>query len=280
MLILEFVAIFLIMLIFGYFLPAGFFYLLYHVRHNRNLEARRIQHRLPVKGQIWREIRLSMVTVLIFAMLGTVLFELYRAGYTSIYWRVRDYPLWYLPASLIVCLFLHDTYFYWTHRFMHLRWVFKYAHVGHHRSVTPTPWAIFAFQPLEAVIQFVGIMLLVIFLPLHPVVLLAFFSLDSLVNTAGHTGFELVPKRISRSRLFAGFNTVRHHDTHHTNMKVNFGSFFNVWDRWMGTNLPDEAANESELKQTQSEIAAAQEKSRAANLHRGKPAFRRGQHPA
>jgi sterol desaturase/sphingolipid hydroxylase (fatty acid hydroxylase superfamily) len=31
------------------------------------------------------------------------------------------------------------------------------------------------------------------------------------------------------------FNTVTHHDAHHTNTQVNFGVFFNVWDRWMGT---------------------------------------------
>jgi sterol desaturase/sphingolipid hydroxylase (fatty acid hydroxylase superfamily) len=118
---------------------------------------------------------------------------------------------------------------------MHWRRVFKYTHVGHHKSVTPTPWAIFAFQPLEAVIQFCGIILLVILIPLHPLVLLAFLAHDTMVNTAGHTGYEVVPGAVSRKAWFKGLNTVTHHDAHHTNMRVNFGSFFNVWDRWMGT---------------------------------------------
>ena len=32
----------------------------------------------------------------------------------------RDYPLWWLPASVLVYLFLHDSWFYWTHRLMHV----------------------------------------------------------------------------------------------------------------------------------------------------------------
>src|SRR5690606_27138845 len=136
---------------------------------------------------------------------------------------------------LLACMLLHDTYFYWTHRFMHWKPVFKYFHLGHHRSVSPTPWAIYAFQPLEAVTQFLGIMLIVIVLPLHPLMLLAFLWWDTIVNTAGHTGYEMVPTWIARHPLFRWFNTVNHHDAHHTNFRVNFGSFFNVWDRLMGT---------------------------------------------
>jgi sterol desaturase/sphingolipid hydroxylase (fatty acid hydroxylase superfamily) len=120
---------------------------------------------------------------------------------------------------------------------MHWRPLFKYAHAGHHKSIAPTPWAIYAFQPLEAAIQAVGIMLIVIFIPLHPLMLLAFLWYDTLVNTAGHTGYEVVPPTVSRSWFCRGFNTVAHHDAHHTNMRKNFGSFFNIWDRLMGTFL-------------------------------------------
>ncbi|HEY2826185.1 MAG TPA: sterol desaturase family protein, partial [Pirellulales bacterium] len=58
---------------------------------------------------------------------------------------------------------------------------------------------------------------------------------DTLVNTAGHTGYEIVPKPVSQNWFFKFFNTVTHHDAHHTNVHVNYGSFFNLWDRWMGT---------------------------------------------
>ena len=110
---------------------------------------------------------------------------------------------------------------------MHWRPVFKYTHLGHHRSVSPTPWAIYAFQPAEAVIQFLVVMGMVIFLPLHPLALFLFFAADTIVNTAGHTGYELMPRSISQNVCFRGLNTVTHHDTHHTNFGKNFGAFFN-----------------------------------------------------
>ncbi|MEM8677800.1 MAG: sterol desaturase family protein [Planctomycetota bacterium] len=240
----EFISFYLLILVFGYLLPAGQFYYVYHVRDREKYAERRIQARLPAPESIRREVRLSLVTILIFALLSTVVFQFYKDGDTALYWNVFDYPLWYLPVSFVLCLVIHDTYFYWTHRLMHWRPIFKYCHQGHHRSLTPTPWAIFAFQPLEAVIQFAGVALIIFYLPLHPFVLFAYLSIDSFINTAGHTGFEMVPPSVARHWLFRGWNTVTHHDLHHTNVRVNYGAFFNVWDRLMGTFLDDSAAKE------------------------------------
>lgn len=237
----EFAAIFLFILIPGYLIPCGQAYYTYFMRQEAANDERRIQQRRPTRKGIHREIRLSLLTITIFSVMGTALFEMYKAGWTSIYRDLDAYPLVYLPISFFICLVVHDTFFYWTHRFMHWRPVFKYFHAGHHKSVSPSPWATYAFQPLEAITQFCGIMLIVVLVPLHPIVLLAFLSWDTIVNVAGHTGYELVPNWISRQRWFKGFNTVTHHDNHHTNMRVNYGAFFNVWDRWMGTYLDDQA---------------------------------------
>jgi sterol desaturase/sphingolipid hydroxylase (fatty acid hydroxylase superfamily) len=235
MLLLEFAGLFAFILVLGYLLPAGQFYIRYYVFHTPQHDKLRIQQRQPAPGQIHREVLLSLATVAIWGVMATVLLELYKAGHTHIYLHFKDYPLWYLLVSFVLCVIAHDTYFYWTHRFMHWRPVFKYFHLAHHRSIAPTPWAIYAFDPLEAVTQFIGIMLLVTFLPLHPLILLAFLSYDTLVNTAGHTGYEMVPKPVSQHWFFKYFNTVTHHDSHHTNTRVNYGSFLNLWDRWMGT---------------------------------------------
>jgi Delta7-sterol 5-desaturase len=235
MLFVEFAGFFAFVLVLGYLLPAGLFYLWFYVFRTDTKERWRIQSRRPTAEQIRREVGLSLLTVVIWAVMATGIFQLYKAGHTGIYWHFRDWPLWYLPISFAICLVLHDTYFYWTHRLMHWPRIFKYVHLGHHRSISPTPWAIYAFQPLEAVIQFTSVALIVIVVPLQPLVLLAFLSYDTLVNTAGHTGYEIVPQAASRHWLLKWFNTVTHHDDHHTNTRVNFGVFFNLWDRWMGT---------------------------------------------
>lgn len=232
--LLEFVGFFLFILIPGYFLPAGQFYYLYQVRKVAKWEALRIQQKRPTSSQIRREIWMSIRSVLIFAIGSTVLLEMYKAGLTNIYRPISKYPFYVVPSFLLL-VFLHDTWFYWTHRFMHWPPVFKYFHLDHHRSVTPTPWAIFAFSIWEAILQFLGLSVLIVFLPMCPIVLMLFLWYDTIVNVAGHSGIELVPSWVGKSPLFKWFNTVRHHDSHHTNVRVNYGSFLNVWDRWMGT---------------------------------------------
>lgn len=243
-LLIEFVSIFTFITVLGYLAPAGSYFWLYHVRAQQNhLEP--IQSRRPTAKDIRREIQLSLSTCLVFSVMVTFLYQLYKGGHTSIYWRLRDYPYGFLFLSVFIALVLHDTWFYWTHRFMHWRPVFKYFHLAHHRSVSPTPWAIYAFQPAEAVLQFLIIGLIVVFVPMHPLGLLLFLFIDAHVNTAGHTGYEIIPRFLSNSPWFQGLNTVTHHDLHHTHPNKNYGSFFNVWDRWMGTYLPDDAAEAS-----------------------------------
>ena len=234
-LLAEFAAIFFFILIFGYLVPCWHSYYVYFVCTDQEKEKRQIQKRRPKRHDIQREVRMSIQSILIFSVMCTGLFEMYKAGLTSIYWNTFAYPLYYIPISFFLCLVIHDTMFYWSHRFMHWRPVFKCFHAGHHKSVSPTPWAIFAFQPLEAILQFSCLMLIVIFVPLKPIVLLAYLSYDSIINIAGHTGHEMIPSWLARHWMFKGFNTVTHHDNHHTHMHSNYGAFFNVWDRWMGT---------------------------------------------
>jgi lathosterol oxidase len=254
-LLVEFAVFFLITLVLGYLVPAGSYYWFFHLRA-KSRQLTPLQKRRPTAKDIRREIRLSMMTVVIFSVMSTGLYQLYKAGYTSIYLNLRDYPYGSLFFFVFLALVMHDAYFYWTHRLMHWRPIFKYVHLGHHRSVSPTPWAIYAFQPGEAIIQFIGISLIVLFIPMHPLGLLLFFWIDAQVNTAGHTGYELVPRFIAKSRWFQGLSTVTHHDLHHTHLDKNFGAFFTFWDRWMGTYLPDEAIAEDQEAYTAAALAA------------------------
>lgn len=249
--LLEFLGFFCFILIAGYLLPAGLAYWFYHVREFKHKDRLRLQDRLPTRAQIRREVKLSLVSIVIFAAGSTAFFQLYQAGWTNIYFQFGKYFWGYMPVSVFLSVVLLDTYFYWTHRFMHLRPVFKYIHLGHHRSVNPTPWSIFAFQPAEAVVQFLGLGIILAIVPLHPLAIALFLFLDTQMNTGGHTGFEIVPRFIARHPWFQGFNTVAHHDAHHTHLHKNFGAFFNVWDRWMGTFLDSQAPTVDEQHQAE-----------------------------
>jgi lathosterol oxidase len=128
--LLEFVGLFAFILLFGYLLPAGQFYFRYQVRKDPAMEPFRIQERRPSPGQVRREVKSSLVTIFIFAVMSTILLELYKAGKTSIYTIFHDYPWYWIPLSFVLSLVIHDTYFYWLHRFMHWPPVFKYLHLS------------------------------------------------------------------------------------------------------------------------------------------------------
>ena len=102
--------------------------------------------------QIRREIGWSLASAAIYGLpAGIVAWGWQAHGWTRIYTDVGAFPLWWLPVSLLVYLFAHDTWFYWTHRAMHEPRLFRIAHAVHHASRPPTAWAAMAFHPVEAV---------------------------------------------------------------------------------------------------------------------------------
>lgn len=222
-----------------YFVFAGIAYLIFYVWKKHRWSNYKIQSTEPGDISVDNELTYSMITLLIFA--GVIYLVLFTAvsEYTRIYMNIYDRSGFYYIISLLSVILLHDTYFYWTHRLMHWRKIFRYVHRVHHRSHNPTPLAAFSFHPLEAIVE-IGILPLIVFLfPVHRSVI-ALFSLYMLsMNVIGHLGFEFFPKRFVRHKLFRWFNSSTHHNMHHHYGKGNYGLYFNLWDRLLGTNHPD-----------------------------------------
>ena len=136
-----------------YFLAAGLIWLIVTV-FRRTLAARRILGGTPRAGQMRREFIYSLSTVTIFAATGTLVFLGSMVGWFKTYDDVALYGWGWWWASVALVIVAHDAYFYWTHRWLHHpRW-FASVHGRHHHSLHPTPWAAYAFHPLEAVVQF------------------------------------------------------------------------------------------------------------------------------
>jgi sterol desaturase/sphingolipid hydroxylase (fatty acid hydroxylase superfamily) len=155
------------------------------------------------------------------------------------YFDVSKHGWLYLAGSSILIIFFYDTYYYWLHRFMHLKWVFPWVHKTHHLSHTPSPWATLAFNPPETVLEFAIYPLMLFLVPLHPIALGCFVLYNIILNTAGHIGFEIVPHSHFRHPLLKFSLTVTHHDMHHSKINCNYGIYFSIWDRIMGTNHKD-----------------------------------------
>lgn len=126
-----------------------------------------------------------------------------------------------------------DAYMYFKHRLLHTRalWAF---HAGHHAFHDPSPFASFAVQPVEALLTFWPVVLLV--LPAARVwaqaysVWVAGFVLLNLYLHAGHesAAVEAVLRPL-------GLNSSAFHNAHHAKSARNFGELMYVWDWALGT---------------------------------------------
>lgn len=162
--------------------------------------------------------------------------------------------VWFF-GSFLWMLVLHDTYFYWVHRFMHWKPVYRHVHLIHHRSTNPSPWTAYAFHPLEAVLEASIILVIAFTLPVHILAVILFFIFQIAYNVYGHLGFELYPKGFHRTWLGKWVNTSVSHNQHHSRFSGNYGLYLLVWDRLMGTLRDDydEAFDKATARETPAE---------------------------
>lgn len=229
------------------------FWFFYKLRH-KQWRVFKIQPKSPNRRIVASEIQHSALTALIFALVGLGIYGMKLAGWTNIYTDVQEYGLLYLLLSFVGVVWIHDTYFYWIHRAMHIKALYPYLHRVHHQSHNPTPWAALSFHPLEAFLEIAILPVLVIFLPLHPLVLFAYTTWSLAWNIIGHLGYEIFPAYFVRHPFFQWFNTSTHHNMHHKHFHYNYGLYFNYWDRLMGTNHPEYLHRFDEVVQGKSKV--------------------------
>ncbi len=222
-----------------YLFLAGIAWLLAYVLFQRRWAHRKIIPKPASGPDVRREVFYSLLTVVIFGLVGTLTFVANAHGWGRLYWQPdeRGWP-WFF-ASIAIAIVLHDAYFYWTHRMMHHRWLYAWFHRVHHQSTNPTPWAAYAFSPLEAVVEAGIFPLVAMTIPIHPLAFAAFMLWQLTFNVLGHTGYEFHPRWLLDSRFGRWLNTPTNHILHHEKFRGNYGLYFNFWDRIMGTNHPD-----------------------------------------
>lgn len=219
-----------------YVLFAGVAYLLFYVWKRRDWIGMKIQQKFPERAHIKREVFYSLLTFIVFGLIGGGIYLLKTAGYTKIYSDFAEHSVWYFIFSVVVFIIAHDTYFYWTHRLMHHKKIYKHVHLIHHQSTNPTPWTSFAFHPLEAIVE-IGILPILIFImPVHPLAIVTWILYMTFMNVLGHLGFEFYPSGFTKGALTKWHNTSTHHNMHHRLVNCNYGLYFNIWDMMMRTN--------------------------------------------
>ena len=194
-------------------------------------------HYAGLDSQIRREILWSLASAAIYGIpAGVVAWGWQAHGWTRIYTDADTWPLWWLPLSVLVYLLLHDTWFYWTHRWMHRPRVFRVAHAVHHASRPPTAWAAMSFHPLEALTGAIVVPGLVFLVPIHVAALDTVLTIMTVMGITNHMGWELFPRRLVHSRIGHWLITASHHQRHHESYRCNYGLYFRHWDHLCGTD--------------------------------------------
>ena len=200
------------------------------LRWGRVLDPRSL---LP--GQLRRELRESVVSILIFGVGLLFPWLLLRLGWARL---AADASPLRLAAEILVLFLWNELHFYASHRLLHTAPLRRF-HGDHHRSHVATPWSTYALHPIEA--------LLLGSVPIIPM-LLHDFSFAALVclpvfsivlNNLGHANYEFSRRPSAHGWLGAS----RRHHLHHACYNGNYGFLLEVFDRWAGSVLPPDSAD-------------------------------------
>ena len=200
---------------------------------------RRIQKLPFTRAQLLHEARFSALTIGVFAVIvaiiavvtGQLVFAQASVPASAMEW------VWAVSA-VPMALMLHDFYFYWVHRLIHVDWIYPHVHKVHHQSINPSPLAALSFHPLEALVEAAGVLLILTFVPMPLPSLVVFGLLAFSFNVLGHLGYELFPPRWMASGFGRWINSATSHNLHHRTFRYNYGLYTLIWDRAFGTIEP------------------------------------------
>jgi sterol desaturase/sphingolipid hydroxylase (fatty acid hydroxylase superfamily) len=222
-----------------YFILGGLFAVACWWWSKRPGRRSKLQAQSLPRGQIRRELLQSVVSIAIFAGIVPILFALGLKPYMRFYPRISDYGWPYFFCSILLMMLVQDTYFYWSHRLMHHRRLFRYFHLTHHRSLNPNPWSTYSVNPLEAVVDTGANIIILFTIPAHGLALFIFSWINTAYAIYGHLGYEILPPGTARHWLGRWINTSVAHNAHHAKARYNYGWYFLFWDRTMGTLEPE-----------------------------------------
>lgn len=227
-----------------YLVFSGLAFWLFWQHGGEKLRAKRLNRDRPIRRVIMQEIRLSLLSSAVFAAPAAFALIAWTHGGTQIYSDWQAYGgVPYLLLSAFLYLIIQDSYYYWAHRLMHDPRFFKWMHAGHHRSRQPTPFASFAFDPSEALATAWVLPALAFLIPVHLWVLVALLMLMTVTAVLNHSGWEIFPRSFIEGPVGRHLISATHHSLHHTRFNANYGLYFRLWDRLMGTDsMPETAA--------------------------------------
>jgi sterol desaturase/sphingolipid hydroxylase (fatty acid hydroxylase superfamily) len=130
------------------------------------------------------------------------------------------------PLLILAIFLVQDLYFFLAHKLLHMRPFLK-IHGVHHRSINSRELDGIMFHPVEFFLHsLIGLFLYVT--PMGFIDIFIFFIFSNFFILAGHHNKNILGN-------FKYLINTRTHHMHHTNGKINYGLYTNIYDRLIGT---------------------------------------------
>jgi sterol desaturase/sphingolipid hydroxylase (fatty acid hydroxylase superfamily) len=194
-----------------------------------------IHKNVPVRKDYIREVKFSMLSLLIFTTIATILYQTKILDYTTLYYDVSEHGWLYYIGIIPVMLLMYDLYFYLTHRLMHDKRIFNVVHLVHHKSKYVSPLSALSMHPIEAIINHGYLVILLFLIPMHTSHVYIWVATTILYTTYLHLGIELYTDKFLSSKIGKYIYTATAHSEHHTKFKGNYGFYTLIWDKMFKT---------------------------------------------
>jgi sterol desaturase/sphingolipid hydroxylase (fatty acid hydroxylase superfamily) len=150
----------------------------------------------------------------------------YANGYLP-YVDWRESPV-YCALWLCAIPFWREFHFYWIHRAIHWKPLYRKVHYLHHLNVNPGPWSGMAMHPVEHLLYF-SVVLIHLIIPSHPLHFLFNAQHTALTTAHGHSGFHgnVFGNTVPQGSYF--------HYLHHRYFECNYGETALPLDKLFGT---------------------------------------------
>jgi sterol desaturase/sphingolipid hydroxylase (fatty acid hydroxylase superfamily) len=142
-------------------------------------------------------------------------------------------PIWFwawFSVLLLAAPVIHAVHFYFTHRLLHWRPLYRSVHHVHHLNIEVGPWSGLAMHPAEQLLYFSTVVVPWLLAP-HPLVALFQIHIAAFSPALGHSGFD---KLLIGGRLGVDSGNYFHY-LHHRYFECNYGGSVAPLDKLFGT---------------------------------------------
>ena len=206
-------------------------------------DSRRFRFRDQVKDNMFHTLFWAVPVITAYEVITYWAFANGYLGFIDLETNAVLFWGWFV-ALLLLAPVIHSIHFYFGHRLLHVKFLYRSVHALHHNNVEVGPWSGLSMHPVEHIIYFSTVVVQWM-LALHPVNALFQIHLAAFLPALSHSGFERL--RIGKRLSLDGGS--HFHYLHHKYFECNYGGSLTPLDQLFGTFHDGTDASHAEMRE-------------------------------